>query len=1001
MYRTNIKRNPIVSTETIDPLSIKSLNTNLAEPKQTSYYNSVDFIRRRRKSIPTNGVEADNVEADNNADLTNAGISMAGSIGSGIIDNFNKETSTDINGREYTKQNVGGAFASGAAKGLGMSAAVGFADFGLLSAGSGLLSAYEAYSGNSEVERQKEEVLKTKIKDSAMEAGNKYENDVAQGFKPKGQQYSTMYKHGGYLKKYPIGGELYNTKRAKELGYVPDETGHLPSVDNTNGMWLKSKEHPTAWMELLEYSLNPDLQKELKHPVINEEGYFGKNQLQYLPKKALALGGNIQPEYEVEGEEVVQGQDTNLENQEDLASDMTKAIGPSHEGGGVQGEGGERVFSDRLNASDSLIAALSALKMRVPKNATYATVAEKLGRYKSKFEDKLESHNSLQLRTGKVMVERIDSAIEATFQDQEMTKEMTSLNERVMKYGGTIPMFPTGGRIPIKVTDPNDPRLRAFNDSNTIRNAANKVYKDFYLLKYQLGKPNKNGDYGNPDRATDYILDTNKLTIEQAKADNAKESWKDTFDNKNIRGTNAMPFSHERHDPSKGGKGGNFFEKGWDAAVSKNPKLKDIQKRILPTNMSLEEEFQADLYKKPVQPYVYEKPIVKLKPIVKPNNNPLITYNSKQELDKLRADTKNYREVKTKDGYKTLGFEKIIKPVKTVKPTIKEQPVIKQEVKQPVVKEQTFQPDIVNTATPQAKTKFYQGYDFMQQTGLKNGDYTEQQIQEAMKNKGTKKLANTYKYGGKLPKYKKAGWLDELVTPEQGINTAVYLANLNNADKQKTSFIPETAVPTYMRNFDMLPSAKYAIKQQADALDKNIDNNSSNPQDRFARKMAIRGEAMDRINQATVTQQQSNNQTNNINTSISNEYKNRVAENRNKYLEMKTVGENAILTNKQASTNAWLQGIMGNMASSRAYKVENEKMAIARMEGGRGTADRSRIPLWLGGSEDENNVPTDDELISYGKNYPAKQQEILKKRPDLKDKFAKGGYLNMKHKSYC
>lgn len=597
MYRPTIKRNPIVSTETLDPLSLKPLNTTIPAPKQTSYYNSVDFIRSRRKDIPTDGVKT-----DDNADLVNAGISMAGAVGSGIIDNFTKETSKDINGREYVTQDNLGAFGSGALKGASAGAAFGPVGAGIGAAVMGTAGLISNVMNNNEVERQKKQVLDTKIKSSAMEASNKYENDVAQGFKPQGQEYKTMFKRGGYINKYPD-------------------------------------------------------------------------------------GGIVNPEYEVEGEEVVQGQGTNLEGQEDLASDMTKAIGPTHEGGGVQGEGGERVFSDRLNASESLIFALSALKIRVPKNATYATVAEKLGRYKSKFEDKLESHNSINQRTGKVMVDRIDSAIEATFQDQEMTKQMSS--------------------------------------------------------------------------------STTKM-----------------------------------------------------------------------------------------------------------------------------------------------------------------------------------------------------------------------------------------KYGGKLPKYTKAGWLDEIVTPEQGINTAVYLANLNNADKQKTSFVPETASPTYMRNFDMLPSARYAIKQQSDALDKSIDNSSSNPQDRFARKMAIRGEAMDRTNQAVIAQQQSNNQTNNMNTSISNEYKSRVAENRNKYLEMKTTGENAILTNKQAATNAWLQGIMGNIASNRAYKVENEKMAIARMEGGRGTADRSRIPLWLGGSQDENNVPTDDELISYGKNYPTKKGEILKKRPDLKDKFAKGGYINVKHKSY-
>ena len=37
----------------------------------------------------------------------------------------------------------------------------------------------------------------------------------------------------------------YDIERARQL-YKPDKTGHLPSVDNTNGVWLKDKNYPTA-----------------------------------------------------------------------------------------------------------------------------------------------------------------------------------------------------------------------------------------------------------------------------------------------------------------------------------------------------------------------------------------------------------------------------------------------------------------------------------------------------------------------------------------------------------------------------------------------------------------------------------------------------------------------------------------------------------------------------------------------------------------------------------
>ena len=70
----------------------------------------------------------------------------------------------------------------------------------------------------------------------------------------------------------------YNLKRALEL-YKPDKTGHLPSVDNTNGEWLKDRDYPTSWKELLQSSLNLNLNKQVGFPILNEN-----NKLQYINK---------------------------------------------------------------------------------------------------------------------------------------------------------------------------------------------------------------------------------------------------------------------------------------------------------------------------------------------------------------------------------------------------------------------------------------------------------------------------------------------------------------------------------------------------------------------------------------------------------------------------------------------------------------------------------------------------------------------------------------------
>lgn len=95
----------------------------------------------------------------------------------------------------------------------------------------------------------------------------------------------TLFGHSGrrYYKPMQDGGD-YNMQRALELGYNPDETEHWPSVDSETGMWLKSKNHPTAWKEFMYGQLNADLAKNLDVRV-NPEGYFGDNQLQYVPKK--------------------------------------------------------------------------------------------------------------------------------------------------------------------------------------------------------------------------------------------------------------------------------------------------------------------------------------------------------------------------------------------------------------------------------------------------------------------------------------------------------------------------------------------------------------------------------------------------------------------------------------------------------------------------------------------------------------------------------------------
>lgn len=74
----------------------------------------------------------------------------------------------------------------------------------------------------------------------------------------------------------------------KDTEYFPlqeDGTYHGFSANSNTGDWLKSKKHKSAWQEYLAYSLNPELNN-MFNVRVNPEGYFGEDQLQYVPKKA-------------------------------------------------------------------------------------------------------------------------------------------------------------------------------------------------------------------------------------------------------------------------------------------------------------------------------------------------------------------------------------------------------------------------------------------------------------------------------------------------------------------------------------------------------------------------------------------------------------------------------------------------------------------------------------------------------------------------------------------
>lgn len=174
----------------------------------------------------------------------------------------------------------------------------------------------------------------------------------------------------------------------------------------------------------------------------------------------FAKGGVIgNPDYEVEGQEIVQGAGIELDNQKDIASDITKAVGPSHENGGVGGQGGERVFSDRVEVSPFIRELLESQGVGKVKGKTYANVAEELGKKKAKYEKKLVSNFKPAIKTGERMLGRIDENLDLLFEMQESeTKKDNDTKE-----------YASGGILPYNKIDP---RL----NPNPVSTQANPIY---------------------------------------------------------------------------------------------------------------------------------------------------------------------------------------------------------------------------------------------------------------------------------------------------------------------------------------------------------------------------------------------------------------------------------------------------------------------------------------------------------------------------------------------
>ena len=153
---------------------------------------------------------------------------------------------------------------------------------------------------------------------------------------------------------------------------------------------------------------------------------------QLQPLRQYKYGGGFTPEYEVEKGEVVQG-DATLSNSKELATELHEVTGYTHDQKnpktgttGVLGAGGDRAFTNRLPTSTG---------------ETFAEKAKKFSKYIRTGEKKQLSKNPLEKRTGQIILQKANQALDNLFEEQEAMKIPT------YAYGGTLPKLAKGGEL--------------------------------------------------------------------------------------------------------------------------------------------------------------------------------------------------------------------------------------------------------------------------------------------------------------------------------------------------------------------------------------------------------------------------------------------------------------------------------------------------------------------------------------------------------------------------
>lgn len=351
-------------------------------------------------------------------------------------------------GNEFGVKDDGSAIAGGALSGAAQGASMGSMGGPIATAiGAGVGGIYggiKAYQGNEEAKARQEEFESQQRQLSIKESQNKWQQTLASGFKPQGNEYATKYAKYGGLMKMGEGGKvnklegnliskiLLQRNKDKEFidrAYYPEK---YPDKVRNNPDGSKST-HLMEWGEdekgqaFMYPSIFNEKNESLKVPnqyadYISSEGYKKETGMSEYKN-----GGNVQQ----------------------LSKNIVEFKGNSHEMGGIK----EPVVNGRvLEGAEVEGGETMQGNFIFSEELGFAQRHKPLAKMLGKLEKKTQSNPNDKINNSTIA--RVNSQINSLKKEQEETKEVLGIENDLeeMKNGGLYKKFSKAGLY----TPPND-----------------------------------------------------------------------------------------------------------------------------------------------------------------------------------------------------------------------------------------------------------------------------------------------------------------------------------------------------------------------------------------------------------------------------------------------------------------------------------------------------------------------------------------------------------------